>query len=308
MSQDRLLPLCLARRPVRWIAAAALAGIAATPALAQPRERTLYVTARDAQGAVVRSLTPEDLRVREDGVAREVLRVTPATTPMQIALLVDNSAATARHTMNFRDALKAFVARFPAPHEIALVTLGERPTTVVPFTTAPDTVARAVDRLFPVPGSGTYVLDGILEVSRDLQKREAERPVIVVVTTDGVEFSNVPDEPVLDAVRAAGAALHVVVVQENAGAAASGSNEMRYREIVFDRGTSESGGSRDIVLTSMALPAALGSLADTLLGQFAVTYARPTTLIPPERVRVEAARTGLQVRGTPARASKGERP
>jgi hypothetical protein len=85
------------------------------------------------------------------------------------------------------------------------------------------------------------------------------------------------------------------------------SNEMRYREIVFDRGTSESGGAREILLTSMALPAALSSLADALLGQFEATYARPTTLIPPEKVVVSAARAGIQVRGTPARATAAER-
>ena len=300
----------LSVRAGRWSCLALVLPVAclvAAPAAAQSRERTIYVTARDAQGALVERLTPEDVTVREDGVAREELRVTPATTPLQIALLVDNSAATQRHTTNFREALKGFVARFGAPHELAYVTLGDRPTIVTEYTTSTETLTRAVDRLFPQPGAGAYVLDGIAEAARGLQKREAARPVIVVVATDGVEFSNLPDGPVLDALRAAGAALHVVVVQEGA-AADLRSDERRYREIVYDRGTTDSGGSREIVLTSMALPAALSALADELLRQFEVTYARPTTLIPPEKVTVEAARPGLTLRGTPARAPAGVRP
>lgn len=304
------LSICLfarARRSGRHLVVACLAVLAAAPAAAQSREHTLFVTARDAQGALLQALTPADVAVREDGVAREVLRVAPATAPMQIALLVDNSAATSRHTTNFRDALKGFVARFGAPHELAFVTLGDRPTIVAEYTSSRDALTRAIDRLFPQPGSGVYVLDGIAVAARGLQKREAERPVIVVVTTDGTEFSNLSYDPVLEAVRSAGAALHVVVVQENAGAAFR-SDEMRYREIVFDRGTSESGGSREVVLTSMSLQPTLATLADTLLGQFTVTYARPTTLIPPEKVVVSAGRPGLDVRGTLARAPRGARP
>ncbi len=295
-----------AGRAVRRFTFPCLILIAAATLAAQSRERTLYVTARDSTGALAEALVPGDLVVREDGVAREVLRVSRATAPLRIALLADNSAATSRHTSNFRDALKGFVARFGPPHEIAYITLGDRPTIVTEYTSGVDTLTRAVDRLFPQSGSGAYVLDGILEAARGLQKREAERSAIVVVATDGPEFSNVADGPVLDAIRAAGTALHVVLVQEHMTAATS--DEQRYRNIVFDRGTIESGGSRDVVLTSMALPSALQAVADGLLGQFAVTYARPTTLIPPERVTVSAARPGLVVRGTAARAPAGGLP
>lgn len=301
--------LCCAGRWSRLVVtlAAGCLCLAAAPAGAQSRERTLYVTARDAQGAVVAQLTPDNVTVREDGVAREVLRVAPATAPLQIALLVDDGAASARHTTNFRDALKAFVGRFGAPHEIAYVTLGDRPTIVTEYTTSTDALTKAIDRLFPRSGAGIYVLDGIAEAARGLQKREATRPVILVVTTDGTEFSNLSDGPVLDALAASGAALYVVVVQEGASGV-SRSQEMRYRDIVFDRGPADSGGVREIVLTSMALPATLSAIADGLLRQFTVTYARPTTLIPPEKVTVTAARPGLVVRGTPARVASGERP
>src|ERR1044071_3129282 len=66
---------------------------AAEPAAAQTGtalHRGLYVSVVDKDGKPVASVAPEDLIVREDGVAREVLRVEPATDSMQVALLVDH--------------------------------------------------------------------------------------------------------------------------------------------------------------------------------------------------------------------------
>ena len=53
----------------------------------------MYVSVLNEQGFPVPDLGPSDFIVREDGVAREVLRVAPAIEAMQIAVLVDNSAA-----------------------------------------------------------------------------------------------------------------------------------------------------------------------------------------------------------------------
>ena len=48
--------------------------------------------------------------------------------------------------------------------------------------------------------SGGYLLDAIQESARTLQRREAARPVIVVLALEGTEFSNVSAAKVLDAV------------------------------------------------------------------------------------------------------------
>ena len=55
---------------------------------------------------------------------------------------------------------------------------------------------------------------------------------------------------------------------------------------------------RDSLLASTALPGALKKLAAELKGQYRVTYARPQSLIPPEKVTVSATRPGLTARGT----------
>ena len=60
---------------------------------AQAQQRGMFVSVVDKQGKPVENIGPTDLTIREDNVAREVLRVQPATDPIQIALMVDTSQA-----------------------------------------------------------------------------------------------------------------------------------------------------------------------------------------------------------------------
>ena len=77
-------------------------------------QRSLYVSVLNDAGAPVPDLGPSDFIVREDGLAREVLRVAPATDPMQIAVLVDNSQAARDDIADMRKALQAFVTAMTA--------------------------------------------------------------------------------------------------------------------------------------------------------------------------------------------------
>jgi hypothetical protein len=260
-------------------AAAVFAALLSASASAQSRERVVFVSAIDkATRQPAESLAPADVLVREDGVAREVLRVAPATEPMQIALIVDNSAAMDRHVTNFRDGLKAFVQALGEGHEISLVTYADRPTLVASFAKDRAQVLAAIDRLFPQPNSGGYLLDALQETARGFVKRESPRPVIVVVGTEEVEFSTLTDEVVIEALVSAGAQFHAVMVTDTSP---DRTQEERYRSMVLARGTDRTGGRRENLLSSMALPDTLRALAAELNHQFRVVYARPESLIPP---------------------------
>src|SRR5439155_25297233 len=180
-------------------------------------------------------------------------------------------------------------------NEMAITTLADRPTIVADYTTNAAELHKGVDRIFSQPGSGTLLLEGIVEVCKGIRARESSRPVIVAVTTEGIEFSDRFHDLVLEPLKDSGAAFHALVV----GPMSRGTSDAeRERGIVLDQGTALTGGRRDNVLTSMSLPAKMKEVATELKHQYRVTYARPESLIPPERVTVAAVRPGMTARGT----------
>jgi VWFA-related protein len=277
-------------------------GIAALHAQAQ--QRAIYTSVLDKEGNPVEGLTVADFVVREDNVAREVLRVEPATAPMQIALLVDNSQRSNNTIRDIRDAAAEFIKGVTGSgmkNEVAVIAVAERPTIRVDYTSDQAKLLKGA-ALFTQPNSGAYMLDGILETSQGLKKREATRPVLVAIATNGPELSNRYHDQVLRPMNDIGAALHVVMVGPPPTDFTT--DEGRERAYVFATGSEGSGGRYDNVLAASALPARLKQVASELTHQYLVTYARPQTLIPPEHVKITGKRQDLIVRGQPAKASK----
>jgi hypothetical protein len=78
-------------------------------------------------------------------------------------------------------------------------------------------------------------------------------------------------------------------------------SEARERAIVLDEGPRATGGYQEQLLTSMSLTPKLKQLANQLTHQYKITYARPESLIPPEKITVAASKSGLVARGTPVK-------
>lgn len=257
----------------------------------------MYVSVLDDKGAPVADLGPSDFQIREDNVVREVLRVTPATDPMQLVLLVDNSQAATEFVRDYRTALTVFVdavieANAGGKHLLSIVGVADRPTIFTDYTFSRTELAKGIGRIFATTDSASYLLDGIIEVSRGLLKRRPERPVIVALTTEGPELSQRAYQAVLEPLRASGATLHVIALGRPR-------NTSHDRSIALTSGTRETGGRYDTVLVGSALTARLKDLATELTSQYLVTYGRPRTLIPPERFTVRATRPRLVARGRP---------
>lgn len=275
---------------------------AAPKAQADARERAMYVSVVNDDGEPVDGLGPDAFIVREDGTRREVLRVSRATEPIQIALLVDNSGAAADHIVHIRAGLTAFVDAMHKEHDIALIGLADRPTILVDYTRNRELLVRGIGRVFGMSGSGMTLLDALIEIGRGLEKRESPRAVLLPILTDGIEFTNQYDRTVIDALKKSGAALYAVTI----GTFPPGpSDELRYRAIVLDEGPRVTGGHRETILISTAVERALKKIARELSSQYKVVYSRPPSLIPPEKVEVSVTRSGLTARGTPERRKAG---
>jgi len=260
---------------------------------ADARTRDVYVSAVDSRGAPVPGLTAADFVVREDGAAREVLNVRQADAPMHVALLIDDSQAAADSTLYLREGLAAFLERLRGRAQVALITMGDRPTVMAPYTADFEDLQKRVSRIFPRPGAGAYLLDAVYDASRGLARRQAERRVIVALTFEGADFSNRQHQQVLQELEASGASLHVLAIGTPSP---SLSDEMRNRSILIGDGTTRTGGRQDQVLSNMGIPERLKLAADELVHQYVLTYARPEKLVRPEKLSVTSTRPNVTVR------------
>ena len=292
-----LLPALIAAA----IAGAMLTSDSRAAAQTASRERTLFVSAVDAKGEPVEGLGPDAFVVREDGRRREVLRVSRATEPIDLALLVDNSQAVTDEITYIREALSKFVAAMGKEHRIALIGLAERPTVLVPYTTDRAQLATAIGRFFFTTGSGMTLVDALFETSRGLRSRDGERAIFVPVVTDGVEFTNRYSKDVVRELREAGVSVHAVTIGRFPY---SDEHSTRERGFVLDDAPRATGGQRITMLAPQALPALMERLARELSAQYKVVFGRPESLYEWD-VEVTSGRPGLTVRGTPARRQSG---
>lgn len=269
-----------------------------------PRERTVFVSVVDRNGEPVTDLTVRDFVVREDRATREVLRVSKADDPMDIAVLVDNSAALDTNVTFLREGLTRFVTALHRGNQIALIGLAARPTILTDYTGDIAKLTAGIGKVFPMPDTAMTLLDALVETSQGMEKRSATRAEIVAVVTEGPEHGRYDDGTIIKALKKAGAGFNAVTVGTFASITPE---EHRYRVQTLTKGTAETGGRHDNLMSAMGLPSALDKLGRQLSAEYEVVYGRPDSLIPPESTEVSVSRPGLSARATPARAPGGQR-
>ena len=286
---------------------AALTALLVLPAAAaaQATNHQLIVTVTDDDGVPVDGLGVDDFDVREDDVRREVLEVASAGMDRQIALLVDTSAATTGATANLRRALTAFVDGMHGDNEITLITFGGPPHILVGSTREAEPLHEGVGRVYPLGNQPAYLVDTMAAIADGFAQRRMPRPIMVVLTGRGIDYSSRNAREVVEGVAAAGAAVYAISLPNLRSSAADANlfsadltRRRMERDMALDRAPAASGGRHRQLLASSALPRAMEDLIAELRSQYLVTYARPPILIPPEEVSVQATAPGLTARGT----------
>ena len=217
---------------------------------------------------------------------------------MKIAIVVDDNG-----TGIFRYGVGRFIQRLHGRAEFALSTVAGQFVKMVDYTANGQELGEVLAQLVARPGTadGGQLLEGIYETAKDLERRKTDRGVIVVLTVGGEEHSPLPAHHVLDQLRKSGAALHVVSVSSSAlrsmaavqrPSALLGEN-LNLNEVLGD-GPKQSGGRRDEIVATAGLVAGLQQLAETLLTQYAVQYARPQGT-KSDKLNVSVKRPGITV-------------
>ena len=268
----------------------------------------IYITALDKDGVPVKDLAPADVKVREDGGVMPVVGVQAATGPMAVALLVDDTGPGLRY---IREGAGQFIQRLAGHAEISLVSIGKN-ITLVDYTTRVDALYTGVRQLQTQNSAsavdGAYLLDAAHDAIRALQQREAERPVIVVLTLETAEFSSRRADPMLEELQRSGAALYVVTLGKPVLKTMTGWNEgptqslrenldeTGNRRKFLEQGSKRSGGRLEQVLLDSGVPGAMIGIAGELLSQYVVVYSRDVSKPASRKIEVSANRAGIKIR------------
>lgn len=271
------------------------------PTYVQGAARTIYVTVTDGKNASVPDLTGADFTVKEDGKARTIEKAEPATTPMQIALMLDDGGLSLGAV---RQGAGQFVEALQKKAYFSLITTGGRNLTAVDFTSDPRPIYDALGKLFARNSPATYLLDGFLDVAQEFERLKAPRPVIVAVAAEGEEFSNTRAEVVLDAIRRSGTTFFYIglgapvtqgtkpaLTADRPGDSTEG--ESAKRNTVLGSAPKNSGGRSEQVLQATGVPVVMKQYAQELAGQYAITYRSET---PGAKLTVETSKKGVKLR------------
>ena len=277
---------------------------AQTPAAGPNTSRTVYVNAFDQNGMPVTDLVAEDFAVKEGGKARDVVISRPAKALMQIAVIVDDNG-----TGIFRAPLYRFIQRLQGRAEFAIITVVGQPLKLVDYTMDGRELSEALVTLSARPGTpdGGQLLQGIYEAAKELEKREASRPVIVALSVPGEEHSTLPARHVLDKLKDSGASLNVFIVvgsalRQMAAVTRPGAlleENMNLGEVLGD-GSKQSGGRREEIVAAAGALTGLQRLAEELLQQYVIEYDLPPGVKPSDRISVSVKKKGITLRA-PAR-------
>jgi Ca-activated chloride channel family protein len=268
--------------------------------VAESHTRTVFVTVVDKTGAPVTDLSADDFVVKEGGKERPIVEAGITSVPLRIALVVDDNG-----TGIFRYGVAKFIERLQGRAEFAVSTVAGQHLKLVDYTTNADRLTAAILHLTARPGTndGGQLLEGIFETARDLQKRTAPRPIIVVLTVGGEEHSTLPAHHVLEELQKSGAALHVIAINSSALRAMAAVSKpgalldenLNLSEVLGD-GPKQSGGKRDEIVASAGLVVGLQELAETLRNQYAVSFSRADAPRGTDKLSVSVKRSGLTVR------------
>jgi hypothetical protein len=243
--------------------------------------RTFYFVAIDSSGAAVMDLAPADLSVKEGGKDRAVESVKPATAPMDVAVIVDDGGTGA-----FQPAVAEFLNRVQDHGVFSIRLVNTQALRLQDYTSDTNALHAALEKIGKrgrVQPDGDQLLEGVSEAAKELGKRKAARPVIVVFTVFGENHQSIDPENVLRDLKNSAAQLHVMYVT----GAQTGQ--------MLGDGPRQSGGRVDEVPAGGGIIPGAARIAETLLHQMIATYTLPDGVKPADRLAVTINRKGVSL-------------
>ena len=275
-----------------------------------PHIRTVYVTAVDRKEVPVTDLTAREFVLREGGDVREIIKIEPATAPLHIAIIVDDSG-----TGIFRVPVANFVNQLLGRGQFAIKHVIGQAVRLVDYTADVQRLREAVLQLgvrAETPEGGR-VVEAVFDVAKEV--RDFDRPVIMLLTDTHASYSSLPAHHVMEELQRSGAILHVIAVARLAQlnpssvpVAKDKPSDLLEHQLDINRvlgdGPKQTGG-RHVEIGGLGgtIPE-LQAVAAQLKDQYMITYLVPAGEKLNQKLSVSTKRRGVTVRA-PQRAARG---
>jgi hypothetical protein len=228
--------------------------------------RSVTVAVYTKKAAPVENLTPDELSIKEDGQQQTVLAVERDHRPLDVALIIDSSAALGPlYRRDLVDAAMGFWKALPEEARLSIWTSGGTPSKIVDFGTDYETGEHALQMV--AAGGRNYTLDTIIDASRDLRSERAARRVVAIVTNTDVEASRTLIQRTFKVVGRARVTPMVVLIKAGGKPAQTWDSET-----LFEKMGEGYGGTYEDILTPMAAAKRLERVAVDLGSQYQVRY------------------------------------
>jgi len=141
------------------------------------------ITVVDARNHPVTGLEPQNFRVFDDGVPRNITAFAMDDEPVALGLVFDHSGSVASVMRNEMLTTRMFLKTSNPEDDYFLVVFASRPDLVVPMTNGKEDVTY---RLLTTKGGGSTALyDGVILGLNELKKSKLNRKALLVVSDGG---------------------------------------------------------------------------------------------------------------------------
>jgi hypothetical protein len=274
-----------------------VAAFAAPGSAAATVTRSLTLSIYTKKAVPLDDLKPEEIVLSEGGRKRTVLGVERDDRPLDVALVIDTSAAlAAAYRSDLVPAVVDFAEALPAGSSIAFWSTA--PAMVADFGTelaATDAKLRMI-----AAAGGNYGFDSMIDGCQALGARHAERRALVYVGGGGLQTSRTGTSALMEAVGRVRATPMIVLVLPAGrdgvlgGGPSSGAAYSWDVQGYFEQMSRAYFGSYVESLSTLAVAERLRQAAADLAGQYKVRYESEAG--PGEEVKVKVKRKDVRVR------------
>lgn len=228
-------------------------------------------TVVDGDGRLITGLPRSAFQVFEDGDLQTITQFTHERVPIGLGLLLDISDSMyGQRIVDARGAVEQFLFELLEPaDEFFVLTFNHRPNILTRWTSAAETVRRALDDVRP--SGGTAIYDAVLRALPMIDRRSRQRAALVIVSDGADTASDASLTDVRGALLRSDAFVYAIAIDSPKAQPIN----TRVNPAALSELTSQSGGHTTVVHDANEVAEATARIAEELNSQYVLGYSSP---------------------------------